>query len=326
MANVEQLALLGRGVKVWNDWRRQNKGVIPDLGWANLGGAHLGGANLRGAHLGWANLRGADLSAASLSEANLRGAHLDWANLGGAHLREADLCEADLVGANLRGVHLQETVFRNTNLRDVQGLDACVHGGPSTIDHRTLTKSGPLPLLFLRGCGLPDQFIDYVPSLFNQAIQFYSCFISYSTTDQPFAERLHADLQNKGVRCWFAPHDIQGGKKVHEQIDEAIRVYDRLLLILSASSMCSRWVKVEIANARQKELASGKKVLFPVALVPFDAVRPWEQFNADIGEDTAREIREFFIPDFSQWKNHDAYHTSFERLVTDLKAQSGSAP
>jgi hypothetical protein len=43
----------------------------------------------------------------------------------------------------------------------------------------------------------------------NQAFQHYSCFISYSAKDQEFAERLHADLQNKGVRCWFAPHDLK---------------------------------------------------------------------------------------------------------------------
>ena len=63
-------------------------------------------------------------------------------------------------------------------------------------------------------------FIEYLPALLGAtAIQFYSCFISYSTQNQDFAERLHADLQNKGVRCWFAPHDIQAGKKLHEQID-----------------------------------------------------------------------------------------------------------
>ena len=71
-------------------------------------------------------------------------------------------------------------------------------------------------------------------SLTGAALDFYSCFISYSTANQDFAERLHADLQAKGVRCWFAPHDIQGGRKIHEQIDEAIRLYDKLVLILSA--------------------------------------------------------------------------------------------
>ena len=47
--------------------------------------------------------------------------------------------------------------------------------------------------------------------MIEQPIEFYSCFISYSTHDQEFAERLHADLQAKGVRCWFAPHDIKAG-------------------------------------------------------------------------------------------------------------------
>jgi hypothetical protein len=51
------------------------------------------------------------------------------------------------------------------------------------------------------------------------------------------------------VRCWFAPHDVQGGRKLHDQIDHAIRIYDRLLLILSDHSMNSEWVKTEIANA-----------------------------------------------------------------------------
>jgi len=59
----------------------------------------------------------------------------------------------------------------------------------------------------------------YIGSLVGKPIEFYSCFISYSTKDQPFADRLHADLQDKGVRCWFAPHKIQGGKKIHEQIE-----------------------------------------------------------------------------------------------------------
>jgi hypothetical protein len=33
-----------------------------------------------------------------------------------------------------------------------------------------------------------------MPSLTNQAIQYYSCFISYSSRDQDFGDRIHADL------------------------------------------------------------------------------------------------------------------------------------
>ena len=75
------------------------------------------------------------------------------------------------------------------------------HVGPSHVD---LDSIRTLPQrtrnIFLRGCGFPDSYIEYIPSLLTEPVQFYSCFISYSTEDQPFAERLHADLQNKGVR------------------------------------------------------------------------------------------------------------------------------
>src|SRR4051812_7326307 len=78
----------------------------------------------------------------------------------------------DLRGADLSRAMLDETVFGDTNLTRAKGLEICFHTGPSTIDHRTLQRSGPLPLTFLRGIGLPDNLIDYLPSLLNQPIQF----------------------------------------------------------------------------------------------------------------------------------------------------------
>ena len=223
------------------------------------------------------------------------------------------------MGADVSGAHLSETVFGNTHLKGVQGLDTCRHSGPSTLDHRTLVRSGQLPLNFLRGCGLPDNLIDYLPSILEDAIQFYSCFISYSTDDQDFAERLYADLQSRGVRCWFAPHNIQGGKKVHEQIDEAIRVYDRLLVLLSEHSMKSEWVKTEISKARKREAREKRRMLFPLGLVEFTRLQKWECFDADTGNDSAKEIREYYVPDFSNWKSHDSYQEELRKLMRDLK-------
>jgi hypothetical protein len=137
--------------------------------------------------------------------------------------------------------------------------------------------------IFLRNAGVPEPFIVQMKALVGamEPIQFYSSFISYSTKDQDFADRLHADLQNRGVRCWFAPHDVRAGRKLREQIDEAIRVFDRLLLMLSDNSMNSEWVKNEIANARQKELNEKRQVLFPISLVPFAKIREWINFDSD---------------------------------------------
>jgi hypothetical protein len=122
---------------------------------------------------------------------------------------------------------------------------------------------------------------------------------------------------------------VRGGRKLHEQIDEAIRLHDKLLLILSPESMNSEWVKTEIAKARKREVRDGARVLFPVKLCSYDALRDWECFDADTGKDLAKEIREYFIPDFSDWKNHDSYQIAFDRLLRDLKpadAAAASAP
>lgn len=156
--------------------------------------------------------------------------------------------------------------------------------------------------------------------MIGSGIEFYSCFISYATKDQQFSERLHADLQANGVRCLFAPHDVQGGRKLHEQIDEAIRLHDKLLLNLSAHSMASEWVMTEISKARKREVRDGARVLFPISLAPFTAIRDWECFDADTGKDSVREIREYYVPDFSNWKDHDSYQKAFERLLQDLRS------
>jgi len=71
--------------------------------------------------------------------------------------------------------------------------------------------------------------------------------------------------------------------------------------------MASKWVGEEIARARERETKEGKRVLFPVRLVGFEAIGEWEYFDADAKKDSAREMREYFIPDFSNWKVHDSY-------------------
>jgi len=95
-----------------------------------------------------------------------------------------------------------------------------------------------------------------------------------------------------------------------------------LLLILSPESMKSEWVKTEIAKARKREVREKRQVLFPIRLCSFEALRDWECFDADTGKDSAREIREYYIPDFSNWKDHDSYQEAFARLLRDLKKGS----
>jgi uncharacterized protein YjbI with pentapeptide repeats len=323
MANPKHLQSLMQGVEAWNAWRSQNERLRPNLARADLSGTNLSeanliGANLPKANLGEANLRRAYLFAANLTEtylfaANLTEAILTGANLSDADLSQASLVEADLTGANLSRVGLFETIFGNINLTAVHGLETCIHDGPSILDLPSIVRSGPLPLAFLRGCGLPDALIDYLPSLLKQPFQFYSCFISYASHDQAFAERLHADLQKKGVRCWYALEDMKIGDEFRSRIDASIHLHDRLLLILSEHFIKSQWVQKEVETAFGKEEKDNRYVSFPIRLD--DTV-----MQIDVG--WAADIRrQRHIGDFTQWKEHDAYQQAFNRLLRDLKAE-----
>jgi hypothetical protein len=126
MANKKHLNILKQGVSVWNEWRKKNKNVRPDLSGANLSKADLSKADLSGADLSGAilvgeNLSGADLSGAilvgeNLSGADLSGAILVGANLYGANLSKADLSKAILSKANLSGANLYEADLSGADL------------------------------------------------------------------------------------------------------------------------------------------------------------------------------------------------------------------
>jgi hypothetical protein len=314
-----------------------------NLNWARLESANLAKANLIKSYLYGAHLEKADLSRADLGEANLSHAILKMANLSRANLEKVNLWKAQLNHANLMYANLKHanlsyaelrlakfgkaeigfTTFGSNDLSTVKGLDDVVHRGPSIIDIDTLYKSsGMISDDFLRDCGVPEDFIVYLPSLLSaeQIIQFYSCFISYSHKDEEFAKRLHSRMRQARLRVWFAPEDIRGGEKLYEQIDQAIRYYDKLLIVLSENSLQSEWVMTEIRKARKSENENKRRKLFPIRLVNFDTLKKWECFDADIGKDLAVEVREYYIPDFSDWKDHDAFEASFKRLLKDLQS------
>src|SRR5207253_10428537 len=184
-----------------------------------------------------------------------------------AQLPGVNFSRANLKGANLTAVILCYTLFADNDLSEVNGLETINHIASSYLSLDTLYKSrGKIPEVFLRRCGVPEAFIVQIPALVAaiQPIQFYSCFISYSSKDEEFAKHLYADLQNEGVRCWFAPEDMKIGDKIRHRIDESIWYYDKLLLVLSETSVSSQWVEKEVETAFEKEEEQKKTVRFPV--------------------------------------------------------------
>jgi TIR domain len=136
---------------------------------------------------------------------------------------------------------------------------------------------------------------------------------------------LHSAFEREGTRVWFAPENMKGGKKIYEQIESTIQSFDRLLLVLSPASMRSNWVATEVAHARQRESREQRQILFPIGLVDFDEIKRWQAFDADTGKDVGREVREYYIPDFSGWQDPVQFGEAVARLLRDLRATDGGA-
>lgn len=330
-----------QGVEAWNEWRKLNPEIELNVRNADFIGGDLSGVEFSGADLRGTNFSGGNLSQTNLSRALLFGAifaksysiqsedpepgtrtirvawhtDLSGANFRGAQLGWVNFEDAEMAGADFSDCSMTGITFGNVNLSQCIGLETVRHEGPSTIGIDTIYRSGGnIPEVFLRGAGVPEPFSAQMKSLVAamSPIEFYSCFISYSSKDQEFAERLHADLRGKNVRCWFAPEDLRIGDKLRPAFDEAIRVHDKLMVLLSENSVSSLWVEKEVETAFEKERQQNRTVLFPIRLD--DAVMDTDQaWAADIR-------RGRHIGDFRNWKNHDSYKKAFERLLRDLKA------
>lgn len=309
------------------DFRDANlKGV--NLSGASLGETCFRGANLRGANLNRTQFNGADLQEADLGGSDIRGARLSRARLIATDFAGASLAGAFLGGAFFLGANLKETDlsyaklgwtgFLDVDLSSVKGLTSVEHQGPSSITIETLyiSGSGNIPEQFLLAAGVPRDFLDYLPpSLRGSAIDFYSCFISYSGKDEEFARRLHADLKAENVRVWFAPENLKIGDRTRRVIHDSIRLYDKLLIVLTENSVESDWVEEEVEAALQKERREKSTVLFPIRLddAVMDTHKAW-----------AETVRDRHIGDFRNWKDHDSYRAALERLLRDLRGAEPS--
>jgi hypothetical protein len=311
MADWDFRAILDEGVKPWNAWRAKHPDVVPSLRRADLRGRELIGIDLSSADVREADLTECNLASCSLVDANLTFARLDRVRLAGADLTRTNFSGASLTGSDFGNATLGGTLFTNVDLSDAAGLEVCRHKQPSAIDISSLQKSGGrLPESFLRGVGLPPQLIDYLPSLLSRPIEFYSCFLSYASPDQDFARRLYETLQTLGVSVWFAPEDLRIGDRFRTRIDESIRMHDKLVVVLSQSSVRSDWVEHEVEQALERERHEKRTVLFPIAVdsAVFETPESW-----------ARDLlRERMIGDFRHWRDESAFVMAVARLSRDL--------
>lgn len=86
-------------------------------------------------------------------------------------------------------------------------------------------------------------------------------FVSHSSVDVGFAEKLVRDLERNGVPCWFAPRDLHPAVSYPTAIIEATQNAFAVIVVLSRHAYDSEHVCREIERA-----AHMKKPLFPIRI------------------------------------------------------------
>ncbi len=77
----------------------------------------------------------------------------------------------------------------------------------------------------------------------------HDVFVSYSSLDKPTADAIVHYLEEREIRCWYAPRDIKAGEKWEERIMDAIQDARIFVLIYSQRSNVSKQVMNEVGNA-----------------------------------------------------------------------------
>jgi hypothetical protein len=166
----------------------------------------------------------------------------------------------------------------------------------------------------------------------DAAVRYFSCFLSSAGDDHEFADKLHTDLIMNNVSCWHYRADMRGGLDWQHQINEAIALKDKLVLITSRHSIYRPNVVTEILKAIDLERKHGIQKLFPIRLddhILGDEMTEEAREKVKSGEwreNWVYYVRKKHILDFSGWKEHDVYKGEFNKLLRDLKTPPPASP
>jgi len=178
---------------------------------ADLTGSCFSSATINGSDLIGTNFQQADLSGADLTGSHLGGADCARANMKSAQFNNVTLANAIFENTALNGAHLFHAHFDDVDVGAFCGTDDLHHGGPSSIDCRTVMKSYLHPGLktFMTACGVPEIFATYMIDCARAVgepllrILMQSTFISYGGPDEAFARKLYLALRSHGVTNLF---------------------------------------------------------------------------------------------------------------------------
>jgi len=168
-------------------------------------------------------------------------------------------------------------------------------------------------------------------------------FISYSSDDREFVERLARDLVRAGLSVWYDQWQLSVGDSLRDKISAGIEGSAYLAVVLSQASVQSKWVKEEVYAAMARAAEDGRVIVLPLLKEDCDIPallkdKVYVDFRSDyegaVGrllerlrtagpDQTGRTRRGEFLNDYSFDWGHDGKTHRFRLFVV---SHSESAP
>ena len=92
-------------------------------------------------------------------------------------------------------------------------------------------------------------------------------FVSYSSQDRPFAQRLVTDLQQAGTEVWYDVTGIDEGDFI-AKINDALRHCEWFVLVLTPHAIASQWVNDEMNAALNRRKQGFIRGVLPLLTAP----------------------------------------------------------
>ncbi len=102
-------------------------------------------------------------------------------------------------------------------------------------------------------------------------------FISHSSEDAPFADRLSQDLRREGITVWLARDELRPGDSFVERLDAAIGAARAAICVLSESYLKSKWMRLELDALTRR--FQGSDNLIPVVVGDIRSENPFTHYQ-----------------------------------------------
>ena len=143
-------------------------------------------------------------------------------------------------------------------------------------------------------------------------------FMSHSSVDKPFVERLATDLRaREGIDAWLDKWEIQPGDRFPTKLEEGLNNAGVFLLVLSPQSVNSQWVSYE------KDVWLTTQIDEEV-LAKRESRPPNRRLIPVLYQDCEKPA--FLKPMLHVGINDQNYEEGFQALVRGIRGESGKPP